>query len=153
MDIAGSYPFNASTDRVWDLLMDPDVLRSCIPGCDRFEPDGPGDPGDNDRYNVTLTVALAAITGTYNGTVVLMDKIEGTSYRLVVEGQGRAGFVKGTSAIALRAEGATTIVDVAGTVQTGGPIARVGQRLIGGVAKMMLDRFFACLQSQLARPS
>jgi carbon monoxide dehydrogenase subunit G len=156
MDIAGSYPFAASIDRVWDLLMDPAVLRSCIPGCDRFEPDGaggPGGPGDNDRYNVTLTVALAAITGTYNGTVVLVDKIKGTSYRLVIEGQGRAGFVKGTSAIALRADGARTIVDVTGTVQTGGPIARVGQRLIGGVAKMMLDRFFACLQSQLARPS
>jgi carbon monoxide dehydrogenase subunit G len=57
--------------------------------------------------------------------------------------------VKGSSAIALRAEGMTTQVDVTGTVQTGGPIARVGQRLIGGVAKMMLDRFFACLQAKL----
>ena len=72
-----------------------------------------------------------------------------TSYRLVVEGQGRPGFVKGTSVIALRADGATTVVDVSGAVHTGGPIARVGQRLIGGVAKMMLDRFFACLQSKV----
>jgi carbon monoxide dehydrogenase subunit G len=38
---------------------------------------------------------------------------------------------------------------VTATVQTGGPIARVGQRLIGGVARMMLDRFFACLHSKL----
>ena len=143
MEISGSYTFNAPPDRVWDLLMDPAVISSCIPGCDRFEPDG------EDRYNVTLTVGLAAITGTYNGTVVLTDKIPHTSYRLVVEGQGRPGFVKGSSAIALRAEGATTAVDVTGTVQTGGPIARVGQRLIGGVAKMMLDRFFACLQAKL----
>jgi carbon monoxide dehydrogenase subunit G len=69
-----------------------------------------------------------------------------------VEGQGRPGFVKGSSAIALRADGATTAVDVTGTVQTGGPIARVGQRLIGSVAKMMMERFFACLQSKLQRP-
>jgi uncharacterized protein len=143
MDISGTYPFAAPTDRVWDLLMDPVVLSSCIPGCERFEPDG------DDRYKVTLTVALAAITGTYNGTVVLVDKIKGTSYRLTVEGQGRAGFVKGSSAIALRAEGTATVVEVTGTVQTGGPIARVGQRLIGGVAKMMLDRFFACLQAKV----
>ena len=40
-------------------------------------------------------------------------------------------------------------MDVSGTVQTGGPIARVGQRLIGSVSKMMLDRFFACLQTKL----
>ena len=143
MDISGSYTFNAQRDRVWDLLMNPDVIASCIPGCDRFEPDG------EDRYKLTLTVGLAAITGTYEGTVVLTDKIPHTSYRLVVEGQGRPGFVKGNSAIVLRAEGETTALDVSGTVQTGGAIARVGQRLIGGVAKMMLDRFFACLQAKL----
>jgi carbon monoxide dehydrogenase subunit G len=57
--------------------------------------------------------------------------------------------VKGSSAIVLRAEGDTTVVDVSATVQTGGPIARVGQRLIGSVAKMMLDRFFECLKSKL----
>ena len=143
MDISGSYTFNAPPDRVWDLLMDTAVLSSCIPGCDRFEPDG------ENRYNVTLTVGLAAITGTYSGTVVLTDMIPHTSYRLEVEGQGRPGFVKGSSAIALRAQGAATEVEVTGTVQTGGPIARVGQRLIGGVAKMMLDRFFGCLQAKL----
>jgi hypothetical protein len=51
--------------------------------------------------------------------------------------------------IALRADGASTVVDVSGTVQTGGPIARLGQRLIAGVAKMMQDRFFASLQDRL----
>ena len=73
-----------------------------------------------------------------------------TSYRLGVEGQGRPGFVKGSSAITLRADGGATMVDVSAAVQTGGPIARVGQRLISGVAKMMMDRFFSCLQSKLA---
>jgi len=143
VDIFGSYTFDVSPDRVWDLLMDPAALSSCIPGCTRFEPEG------EDRYAVTLTVALAAITGTYNGTVNLTDKILHTSYRLVMEGQGRAGFVKGSSVISLRPAGASTAVDVSGAVHTGGPIARVGQRLIGGVARMMLDRFFACLKTKL----
>jgi carbon monoxide dehydrogenase subunit G len=143
MTISGSYTFPAPPDRVWTLLMDPAVISSCIPGCDTFEPDG------DDRYKVTLTVALAAITGSYAGTVSIVDKAEPNSYRLVAEGQGRPGFVKGSSAIALRPDGANTIVDVTGDVQTGGPIARVGQRLIGSVSKMMLDRFFACLQSKL----
>jgi carbon monoxide dehydrogenase subunit G len=97
-----------------------------------------------------LKVGLAAITGSYTGTVVLADKQPHSSYRLLVEGEGRGGFVKGSSAIALRPDGAATIVDVTGTVQTGGPIARVGQRLISGVAKMMMDKFFACLQAKTA---
>ncbi len=143
MDISGSYPFPASPDRVWGLLMDPAVIASCIPGCDRLEPDG------EDRYRATLTIALAAITGSYEGTVVITEKVPHRSYRLRVDGQGKAGFVKGNAVIALRAEGATTIVDVGGTVETGGPIARLGQRLIGNVSKMMQDRFFACLQSKV----
>ena len=144
MDIAGSYTFDAPPERVWALLMDPAVISSCIPGCDRFEPTGA------DTYQVRLTVAMAAITGTYDGTVTLADQVPPTGYRLVAEGKGRAGFLNGSSDITLRADGATTVVDVAGTVQTGGPIARLGQRLIGGVSKMMLDRFFACLQGKLA---
>lgn len=147
MDITGSYTFNAASNRVWDLLMNPDAISSCIPGCDRFQPDG------EDRYRVRLNVAMAAITGSYDGTVVLSDKVPGTSYRLTGEGQGRAGFVKGTADIALRDDEGRTIVTVTAAVQTGGAIARVGQRLIGSVSKMMLDRFFACLQGKLEEQS
>jgi uncharacterized protein len=143
MEISASYVFNARPDRVWALLMDRDALASCVLGCSGFEPIG------EDRYKVTITVGLAAITGTYAGTVAVSDKIEPTSYTLVVEGQGRPGFVNGTSAITLRPDGETTIVDVAAHVQTGGAIARLGQRLMGGIAKMMMDQFFACLQAKV----
>jgi hypothetical protein len=147
MDIAGTYTFSAAPERVWSLLMDPQVISSCIPGCEAFEPEG------EDRYKARLNVALAAITGSYEGTIVLSDKVPSTSYRLTAEGQGRPGFVKGSAAISLREEGGATIVDVHGTVQAGGPVARVGQRLIGSVSKMMMDRFFGCLQGKLTSSS
>jgi len=143
MDITGTYTFNAAPERVWQLLMDPGVIAGCIPGCEALQPDG------EDRFRARLKVALAAITGTYDGTVQISDKVEPQSYRLTVEGQGKPGFVKGSVQIALRADGANTVVDVNGSVQTGGAIARLGQRLIGGVSKMMQDRFFACLQGKL----
>jgi carbon monoxide dehydrogenase subunit G len=143
MDITGTYAFVAPPERVWTLLMDPAAIASCIPGCERLDPDGA------DRYKAAITIGMAAITGNYEGTVVISDKIEPTSYTLSVEGQGRPGFVKGHATIVLRADGTGTIVDVHGLVQTGGTIARLGQRLIGSAAKMMQDRFFACLQSKL----
>lgn len=143
MDIAGTYTFSAPPDRVWALLMDPQVIASCIPGCEGFEPLG------EDRYKARLKVALAAITGSYEGTIVLSEKTPTTSYRLTADGQGRPGSVKGSAAVSLRQEGADTIVDVKGTVQAAGPVARVGQRLIGSVSKMMMDRFFGCLQGKL----
>jgi carbon monoxide dehydrogenase subunit G len=147
MDISGTYTFDAPPSRVWDLLMDPAAIAACIPGCESLEPDG------EDRYRARLAIALAAMTGSYEGTVVVSEKVAPTSYRLTVEGQGRPGFVKGNAAIVLRAEGGGTVIDVSGTVQTGGPLARLGQRLIAGVSKMMQDRFFACLQGKLVAGS
>jgi len=124
--------------------MDPVAIASCIPGCERLDPDGA------DRYKAVITIAMAAITGHYEGTVIISDKVAPNSYKLSVEGQGRPGFVKGDATISLRADGADTIIDVSGTAQTGGTIARLGQRLIGSAAKMMQDRFFGCMQSKLA---
>ncbi len=119
------------------------MIASCIPGCQALEAEGEG------RYRARLIVGLAAITGSYEGTVVITDPVPHRSYRLTVEGQGKPGFVKGGAAIALRPEGATTVVDVTGTVQTGGAIARLGQRLIGNVSRMMQDRFFECLARKI----
>ena len=144
MEISGTYAFAASREKVWNLILDPVAIASCIPGCEKLEPDG-----DN-RYRARITLGIAAIVGTYDGTVVISEKVEQESYKLSVEGQGKPGFVKGDAAISLVADGGTTTVNVTGTVQTGGAIARLGQRLIGSAAKMMQDRFFACVQSKLS---
>jgi hypothetical protein len=95
-------------------------------------------------------MGIAAITGRYEGTVEMRDLDPPSSYRLVVEGRGKQGFVTGGGAISLRDTDGGTRVTVDGTVQVGGTVARVGQRLIGSVAKMMMNRFFACLQDRLA---
>ena len=143
MEITGSYAFAAPRERVWNLMLDPAAIASCIPGCEQLEPDG------DDRYKARITLGLAAIVGTYDGTVVISEKVPHESYRLSVEGQGKPGFVKGDAAISLVSDGSTTTVNVTGSVQTGGAIARMGQRLIGAAAKMMQDKFFACMQSKL----
>ena len=143
MEITETYRMAAPPERVWALLMDPEVIRESIPGCQALVPIG------EDRYKATLSVALAAITGTYEGTVALSDKVPPLSYRMSVEGQGRPGFVKGGATVVLRPDGNDTLVDVRGQVQTGGLIARLGQRLIANVSKLMQDRFFANLQAKL----
>ena len=144
MDLTASYAFASSAARVWALLIDPEVVASCLPGCERLEPLG------DDRYRAELTLAVAAVSGQYTGTVAILDKRPPHSYRLVVEGTGKAGFAKGEATVELREDGETTTVSVTGQSQVGGLIARVGQRLLGAVSKMMMDRFFACLQQKVA---
>ncbi len=144
MNIQNSYTFGAPPQAVWDLLIDIDAVAACLPGCESMEP-----IGDN-TYRAVLTMGIATITGRYEGTVEMRDLEPPSSYRLVVEGRGKPGFMTGGGTISLSATDGGTQVTVNGTVQVGGTIARVGQRLIGSVAKMMMDRFFACLQERLS---
>jgi carbon monoxide dehydrogenase subunit G len=143
MELKSSYVFDAEQSRVWDLLMDTTVIASCIPGCREMR-----DLGE-DRYQAELVVAVAAITGNYGATIGMENKNPPNSYRLVVQGTGRSGFLKGEASIVLSPAESRTTVDVTARGEVGGAIARVGQRLVEGVGRMMMDRFFACLQSKI----
>lgn len=143
MTLDGTYTFPAPRERVWALLMDTEAIASCVPGCERLEPLG------DDRYQAKLVATVAAISGSYEGTVAMLDKVAPASYRLVIDGSGKHGFVNGESHITLREDNGATLVEVTGTMEVGGMIARVGQRLIGSVSKMMLDRFFACMAGKV----
>ena len=140
MEISGSYVFNAPVQKVWDTLMDPKVLAECIPGCESFDPVGDG------QYQAVVSVGVGAIRGRYNAKVVLRDLEPPSSYRLIIEGTGSVGFVNGDSLVTLQEGEGNTTVRVESNAQVGGTIARVGQRMMGSVAKTMLDRFFTCLQ-------
>jgi carbon monoxide dehydrogenase subunit G len=142
MTLEGTYTIPAPRERVWQLLMDPAAIASCVPGCQAFEPLG------DDKYRVKLTAGVAAISGTFEGTVALSEQVPPSSYRLVMEGSGGPGFVTGDAVMTLRDDAAGTAVDVKAEVEVGGTIARVGQRLLGSVSKMMMDRFFACMASR-----
>ncbi len=142
MEITATYVFNAPVVRVWDLLMDTTVISGCLPGCKGLTPIG------EDTYEAELAVAVAAISGNFKGTITLADRTPPERYTLVVEGRGRPGFVKGRAVITLAQDGENTSVRIAAEAEAGGTIARVGQRLLEGVARMMMDRFFGCLARQ-----
>ncbi len=143
MKVEGSYTFDAPRDRVWSMLMSPDSLQACIPGCETMNTTG------EDQYEAVMKVGVAAIRGTYKGKVRITDKQEPESYKLLVEGSGGPGFVRGEALINLVDQGGTTQINVQGDGQVGGTVAGVGQRMLGGVAKMLMGQFFECLKKQL----
>lgn len=144
MKVEGSYQFPAPPQQVWDMLQDPESLRSCIPGCESLTETTP------DHYDATLKVGVASIRGTYKSKVAITDKDEPNAYTLQVEGSGGPGFVRGTARITLTPEGEGTRVGVEGDGQVGGTVAGVGQRMLGGVAKMLMNQFFDCLKGRLS---
>ena len=109
MELTARYVFPAPAARVWELLMDPQVIASCLPGSEQFESIG------EDQYRVVLRAGVAAITGSFEGTVVIADKQPPVSYRLIVDARGRSGFVKGESMMKLADDPEGVAVEVAAT--------------------------------------
>jgi carbon monoxide dehydrogenase subunit G len=143
MELTGSYPFDAPPEAVWALLMDTAAIAACVPGCRELRPDG------EDRYRADLSVPIAALTGQFDATIALQDKVAPRSYTLVVNATGRPGFVKGHAVVSLSSNDQRTIVEVRAAADVGGAAARIGQRFLEGAARMMMDRFFDCMRRKL----
>jgi carbon monoxide dehydrogenase subunit G len=117
-------------------MQDPDVLARAIPGCESLEKIGP------DEYRMKMKMALASLSGAFEGKVRITEQSPPDSFRLVVEGAGKIGFVKGEGLLKLRTVEGGTEVAYDGDAQVGGTMAAVGQRLIDGTSKMMIKKFF-----------
>jgi carbon monoxide dehydrogenase subunit G len=146
MKIEGSHEIPAARPKVWDALLDPELLRQAMPGCEKLEAVGDGE------YKATMKIGIAAVKGTFEGRVKLSDLNPPDSYHMTVEGSGAPGFIRGQTDIRLSDTDAGTKVTYVADVQVGGLIAGVGQRMLGGVSKMMADQFFNRM-SQLLQAS
>ena len=136
MKLEGSSEVPTSRQKVWDAFLDPEQLRQAIPGCEKLEALG------NDEYKATLKVGVGGVKGTFEGKVRISDKKPPESYKMAVEGSGSPGFVRGETVITLTEISGGTRVSYTADLQVGGLIASVGQRMLGGVSKMIADKFF-----------
>ena len=125
--------------------MDPAILEASIPGADRFEETSPG------KFEVEISVGIGIIRGRFRGTVESTDLNPPSSQRLIMNGEGPGGWVKGEGALTLREVDGNTEIDVDGEAMTGGVLARVGQRMIGDASKTMMDKFFKNLNLEVTR--
>jgi carbon monoxide dehydrogenase subunit G len=144
LKIDGTNTISGSPEIVYRLLTDPTVLARCIPGCEKLDPNG-----DN-VYTTTLKVGVGTIKGNYTAKITLEDVRPPTHFKMVVEGKGTTGFVKGSGIIDLEPQntGTATQVKYDGDVQVGGTIASVGQRMLQGASKMMASQFFTAINAE-----
>ena len=140
MKLSGSYEFDTGPEKVWQILTDPEALKNCIPGCEKMDSLG------NNEYAATVTISMGPIRSKFDAKVTMVDLQPFESYKLIVEGNGPSGFVRGESQIKLTELENKTTVDVDSDSSSGGLLARVGQRMVESFARSMMDRFFTCLQ-------
>lgn len=137
LNMSGEFVLPADRQTVWTKLNDPDVLKTCIPGCEEFNAEG-------DSYKAVAKVKIGPVSTRFKGTVTLSDLDPPNSYRISGQGDGGiSGFAKGGAKVRLEdaSEGGTKLIyDV--EAEVGGKIAQLGSRLIANVAKKNADEFF-----------
>lgn len=146
MHISGSRSFSTGPAQTFALLTDSAVLARALPGLHSLT------AASDTLYLVEMEVGVAAIKGRYQGRIELRDIIPAQSYRLVVQGEGAMGFVEADVAVHLSPNevgGCTVAWD--GHAEVGGVVAGVGQRMVGGVAKLLVSQFFNAVEEESRR--
>ena len=142
MKISGSYLVPVPPPRAYSLLQDPAVLAKSMPGCDALERIG------ENEFHMKMKMVLASISGLFDGKVRIAEPQPNSSFRLIVEGSGKIGFMKGDGLLTLTAAESGTNVSYEGSVEVGGTIAAVGQRLLDTTSRMLIKRFFEKLTAE-----
>ncbi len=144
MNMQGEKLLPVSPQQAWEALNDPQVLKSCIMGCEKIEA-----VGDN-QFALGLGLRIGPVSAKFAGNIQLSNVQPPQSYTLHFEGQGGvAGFGKGVSNVVLIPQGNDTLLKYDVSAEVGGKIAQVGQRLIDGVARNMAEDFFGKFEHQL----
>lgn len=146
MDMQASRQLGVTQQQAWEALNDPEVLKTCIPGCDRVEA-----TGDN-QYAVGMALKIGPVSAKFSGKITLSDIVPPSSYTISFEGQGGpAGHGKGNAQVKLTPNDAGCELAYTVHAQVGGKVAQLGQRLIDGAAKGMAEDFFKRFDEEMQR--
>jgi carbon monoxide dehydrogenase subunit G len=137
MDMTGTQRIEAPRAIVWAGLIDPEVLRQCIPGCENLE------KVSNTEMIAKVTLKIGPVKASFSGKVTLSDIDPPNGYTITGEGSGgAAGFAKGAAKVLLQEDGDATMLSYSVRADIGGKLAQLGGRLIEGTAKKLAAEFF-----------
>jgi carbon monoxide dehydrogenase subunit G len=144
--ITGEHAFGLTRDQVWAGLQDPQILAAAMPGARRLEPTGP------DEYAITVDVGVGSVKGTYEGTFALTDKQEGEACTVRATASGRPGSVETVARMRLTDHEGGALLAYEADATVTGPLAGVGQRLMGAAARRTTEQFLSALETTIVSP-
>ncbi len=139
MKITGQHELDLDRNTLWEKITDHEILKQCIPGCERFDQNG-----DN-QFEITILAKVGPIKTRFNGQMSMVDIQSPVSYKLVGTGSGgSAGSAKGEALITLDDVGNNkTVLNYDATVSVSGRLAQIGVKLVDGTARHFATRFFS----------
>lgn len=144
MILDGEYLFQGPRERVWELLLDPEVMAKAMPGAKRLV------RVDEGRYEGVIRIGIGPVTAAeWRLMVTISDTVPPERYRMSVDSQGPVGFTRGTATVNLHDEAGATRMAYHAELQIGGRVASVGQRLLDQVAKLLTRQGLEALSREL----
>ena len=148
MEMTGEQLIPLAQADVWRGLNDPEILKSCIAGCEAV------DKTAENEYRIALTASVGPVKAKFTGKLSLSDLDPPNSYAITFEGSGgAAGFAKGGATVKLTTEGSSTRLNYAAKANIGGKLAQIGSRLVDGVAQKMANDFFVKFNDVMGKSS
>ncbi len=144
MHLTGKHTFNATTEKIWNMLMDAEVLARVTPGVSKLEETG------TDQFKAIAQVRMGPVSGSFEGALEVAEKSEPESFMLKVKQNSRIGNVTADVKIHLKAiDDSTTELSFEGDAKLSGLLARTGQRVLSGVASTLSKQFFKSLEEEI----
>ncbi|MFE4241658.1 SRPBCC family protein [Peribacillus butanolivorans] len=146
MEGKGSLNLPAGIEQSWDVLLDSEVLKRCIMGCKKLE------LVEENKYEADISMGVASVKGDYSTTIELANIYKPISYQMIVKGEGGPGSIEAVADITLESvDENNTVLSYSFEAEVGGKVAMVGQRMLGGVSKLVIKDFFKKFGKELKK--
>ena len=145
MQLRYSHAFSYPREIVWELIQDERVLQHAIPGCKSFS------RMEDGSYEVEMGVSVGPVKGVFSGQVQIANRDKPRYYQLLVKGKGLPGEIDATAHMHIEEADQGAVLNCQMEVMVTGVLASVGQRVMGGVAKLVLGQFFKAAEDEMKK--
>jgi carbon monoxide dehydrogenase subunit G len=138
----------ASTDEVWEFLLDPKRVAPCMPGAELTEI-------VNDRqYKGKVHVKMGPVSLSFNGDVDITER-DDAGKRMTMKAKGSElkgkGQANATVISSLERNGSGTRMRIIQDIDLTGPLAQYGRGMIQDVSGSLMNEFANRIQADLTR--
>ena len=144
MNVNGKHEFKISREELWKYLMDVEVLAKITPGISKLESLG------EDQFKTHSQIKLGPVKSTFTGKMQVLEKNEPAAFQIKMEQLSKVGNAHVTVQMNLESvdeTNSTLIFD--GKANLSGVIARMGQRVLSGVANTITKEVFSELEKHI----
>ena len=146
LKLSGSEKIDVDPIFLWHSIIDPKILKACIPGCNEMKEVA------NGEYHIVLNLKVGAVGGSFDGKVKLSEQNPPKSCKLHLSGGGTLGTGKGFAKIIIDEKyKGISLMSYEGEGEVSGLVAGVGQRVLLGVAKHLVKKFFSSFKINLSK--